>query len=532
MSQIGALRGHLGEPGSDGERIEPMQRWLSSLRGRVFPDHWSLMFGQIAFYSFIVVLVSGLVLMVPYEPSLDHVVYDGPYTPLRGISMSRALDSTLKISFEMRAGLLVRQVHHWASLLMVAAIMLQLLRLFFTGGFRRPRRLSWLVVFGLFLVTLGAAQTGTSLPDDMLSGSSLSVIDGVVKAIPFVGSGISAILFDGQFPGDVIRLFYPLHVYVLPALLVALFIVAAVLGLKHGPAQYPGPGRTNDNIVGHSGAVAAVKGAGLFCFVVGVSLVMGATATINPIWLYGPADPADASAGIGPAWYLAFVDGGLRLTPGWEVEVWGRTLTLAILVPATLCALFLVLFAVYPFIEDWIIGDRGDQNLLERPRNNPTRTGIGAAGIVFYGVLWAAAGADTLALQFHLSFNVLIHLLQVLLILGPPAALLLTRRICVGLQEHDLELAVHGDETGRIVRLPSGGYVEDHRPVDVYRRYRLAGFVRVPPVPVGGTDSAARRLQVRLANLLDQDRLTPSPEDHSLPPAPEKTAVGPGPDQS
>jgi ubiquinol-cytochrome c reductase cytochrome b subunit len=366
----------------------------------------------------------------------------------------------------------------------------------------------------------------------MLSGSSLSVIDGVVKAIPFVGSDISALLFKGQFPGDVIALFYPLHVYVLPALLVALFIVAAVLGLKHGPAQYPGPGRTNDNIVGHSAVVAAVKGAGLFCFVAGVSLVMGATATINPIWMYGPADPANASAGIGPAWYLAFVDGGLRLMPGWEVVVWGKTLTLAILVPATLCALFLVLFAVYPFIEGWIIGDRGDQNLLERPRNNPIRTGIGAAGIVFYGVLWAAAGADTMAVIFHTSFNWIIHLLQVLLIVGPPAALVLTRRICVGLQEHDLELAVHGTETGRVVRLPNGGYVEDHRPVDAYRRYRLAGFVRVPSAPLADTDSPARRLHVRLANFFEQDRLTPSPGDHPLPPAPEKAAVGPGADQS
>ncbi|MEV8375973.1 cytochrome b N-terminal domain-containing protein [Kribbella sp. NPDC056861] len=490
-----------------------MNRSLRVLRGRVFPDHWSLMFGQIAFYSFVVVLVSGLVLMVPYEPSLAQVVYDGAYAPLRGVEMSRALESTLAISFEVRGGLLVRQIHHWAALLMVAAIMLQLLRLFFTGGFRRPRRLSWLVVFGLLIVTLGAAQTGTSLPDDMLSGSSLAVIDGVVKAIPFVGAELSALLFGGQFPGDVLALFYPLHVYVLPAALVGLFVVAAVLAIKHGPAQYPGPGRTNDNVVGHSAKVALVKGLGLFCFVIGVSLLMGATATINPIWMYGPADPANASAGIGPAWYLAFLDGGLRLTPGWEVDVWGRTLTLAILVPVTVCSLFFVLLAVYPYVEGWIVGDRGDQNLLERPRDNPLRTGIGVAGIVFYGVLWAAASADTMAVLFHLSVNSLIHLFQVLLIIGPPIALAVTRRLCIGLQEHDLQLAVEGFETGRVVRLPAGGYVEEHRPVGAYRRWSLAGFDRVPPVLLDKEDhriTPVRRLRVRLANLFDQDRLTPS----------------------
>lgn len=489
-----------------------MQRLSSNLRGRVFPDHWSLLFGQIAFYSFVVVAVSGLVLMVPYQPSVEHVVYDGPYGPLRGVSMSRALDSTLAISFEMRAGLLVRQVHHWASLLMVAVIMLHLLRLFFTGGFRRPRRLSWLVVFGLLIVTLGACLTGTSLPDDMLSGSSLAVTDGVVKAIPIVGSDLSAFLFGGQFPGNVLARFYPLHVYVLPAVLVALFIALAVLALKHGPAQYTGPGRTNNNIVGRPAVVAAVKGAGLFCFVAGVALLMGVTATINPIWMYGPADPADASAGIGPAWYLAFLDGALRLAPGWEVAWWGKTLTLAILLPVAVCTLFLVLVAVYPFIEGWIIGDKGNQHLLEKPRNNPTRTGIGVAGIVFYGVLWAAAGADTMAVLFHLSVNSLIHLFQVLLIIGPPAALALTRRICVGLQAHDLELAVHGVETGRVVRLPDGEYVEDHRPVDVYRRWRLAGFDRVPPaqLPATGRRTSPARLRIRLATFFDQDRLTPT----------------------
>lgn len=512
-----------------------MHRSLRNLRGRVFPDHWSLLFGQIAFYSFVVVFVSGVVLMVPYEPSVEHVVYDGPYAPLRGVSMSRALDSTLAISFEVRAGLLVRQIHHWASLLMVAAIMLHLLRLFFTGGFRRPRRLSWLVVFGLLIVTLGACLTGTSLPDDMLSGSSLAVTDGVVKSIPVIGSDLSALLFGGEFPGDVIARFYPLHVYVLPVVLVGLFIALAVLALKVGPAQFSGPGRTNDNVVGRPAVVAAVKGAGLFCFVVGVAVLMGATATINPVWMYGPADPANASAGIGPAWYLAFLDGALRLTPGWEVVWWGKTITLAILVPVALCTLFLALVAVYPFIEDWILGDRTDQNLLDRPRNNPIRTGIGVAGIVLYGVLWAAAGADTMAVLFHLSVNSLIHLFQVLLIAGPPIALVLTYRLCVGLQERDLELAVHGMETGRVVRLPDGGYVEDHHPVNPYRRWTLAGSVRAASAPLPDADpriSRVRRLRARLATYFDQDRLTPSGSDRPLPLAPGKQAIGPSPKSS
>jgi ubiquinol-cytochrome c reductase cytochrome b subunit len=443
-----------------------MRRPWRNLRARVFPDHWSLLFGQIAFYSFVVVVLSGVVLMVYYEPSVDHVVYDGPYGPLHGLPMSRALASTLRITFEIRGGLLMRQVHHWATLIMVAAILLHLLRLFFTAGFRRPRRLSWLVVFGLLVVTLGAALTGTSLPDDMASGTSLAVLDGVLQATPFVGTRLSALLFGGEFPGDVISRFYPLHIVVLPAVLLLLFVLGAVLALRNKPSQFAGPGHTERNVVGRPAAVAAVKSAGLFCFVVGVSVVMAATATINPVWLYGPADPADTSAGVGPAWYLAFLDGSLRLAPGWEVVWWGKTISLAVLLPVAVCTLFLVLVAVYPFIEERLTGDHNDHHLLERPRNNPTRTGIGVAGITFYGTLWAAAGADTMAVQFHLSINSLLRMFQLLLILGPPAALVITRRICLGLQQRDLEIATNGIETGRIVRRPDGGYVEQHRPVD------------------------------------------------------------------
>ncbi|TCC37163.1 cytochrome b [Kribbella sindirgiensis] len=415
-----------------------MRNRTSSLRARVFPNHWSLLFGQIAFYSFVVLLFSGVVLMLDYKPSTEQVVYDGPYGPLRGTEMSRALDSTLAITFETRGGLLIRQVHHWATLVMVAAITLHLLQLFFTGAFRRPRRLNWLVVFGLLVITLGAALTGTSLPDDMASGTSLAVLDGVLQATPFVGSSLSSLLFGGDFPGDVISRFYPLHIAVLPVVLIGLFIA-----LRRKPEE---------RVVGHAATVAVIKRAGLFCFVVGVSFVMTATATINPVWLYGPADPADTSAGVGPAWYLAFLDGSLRLAPGWEVVWWGRTISLAVLLPVAICTLFLVLVAVYPFIEE------------RMPGLAPLRTGIGVAGIVFYGVLWAAAGADTIAVQFHLSFNTLLRVFQILLILGPPAALVITRRICLGLQQRDTEIATHGIETGRIVRRPDGGYVEDHRP--------------------------------------------------------------------
>lgn len=483
-----------------------------NLRAMVFPDHWSFRLGQIAFFSFLVVLISGVFLMFWYDPSSDPVVYDGPYPLLRGVAMSRALDSTLELSFEVRGGLLMRQAHHWGTLLMVSAIVLHLLRLFFTAAFRRPRTLQWLVVFGLFVVMLAAAMTGTSLPDDMPSGTSLAVLDGVLKATPVLGTWLSALVFGGEFPGGVIERFYPLHVVALPLLLAVLFAVNAVLTLRHKPAQFSGPGRRDDNVVGRPVAVAVVQSVGLFSVVAGVVVLLAATATINPVWLYGPADPANATAGVGPAWYLAFLDGALRLAPGWEIEVAGRTLTLAVLLPVVVCTLFLLLVAVYPFVERWVTGDGREHHLLERPSDNPTRTGIGVAGIVFYGVLWAAAGADTLATLFHVSVNALLHVFQLLLIVGPPAGLVITRRICLAQLAADGQVVEHGIETGQVVRLPDGGYVERHRPVSRDRRQPARSML---PPRTSWQVTARQRLRTRLSNAFNEGRLTPPPDTPS-----------------
>jgi ubiquinol-cytochrome c reductase cytochrome b subunit len=489
---------------------------LRDLRRRPFPDHWSFVFGQIAFYSFIVVALSGVYLMFFYEPSVTPVTYDGSYAPLKGTEMSRAMDSTLDLSFEVRGGLLMRQVHHWAALLMIASLLLHLLRLFFTGGFRRPRESTWLVTFLLLVLAMAAGFTGHSLPDDMRSGTSLAVLDGVLKATPLVGVSLSALLFGGPFPGDVLTVFYPLHIVILPAAMLVLFVAQATLALHHRPAQFPGPGRTEDNVVGRPAPIAAIKGGGLFLIVSGVVVLMAAIFTVNPIWTSGPADPASAPAGSGPVWYLAFLDGALRLVPsGWEFEWLGLTWTLAVLVPVGMVTLFFLALAGYPFLERWVTGDRRRHHLLERPRSNPTRTGIGVAGIVFYGVLWATAGSDTIALQFGLSVQGVLRTFQVLIFVGPVVAYVVTKRICIGLLRRDTRTAFHGFETGQVVRRPDGGYVERHHPVDAYERWRLVAFEEHAPSParrdVHGRTPPGQRVRARVARSMLEGAVPPPP---------------------
>ncbi|HEY8458674.1 MAG TPA: cytochrome b N-terminal domain-containing protein [Actinopolymorphaceae bacterium] len=526
---------------------------LAAIRTKVFPDHWSVRLGQASVLSFVVVAISGVVLTFFYDPSMQRVTYSGSYEPLVGVEMSRAFASTLDISFEIRGGLLLRQMHAWSSLVMAAAIVLHLLWLFFTGGFRKPRQPVWFVVTTLLLAAMAAVLTGTALPDDLLSGTSMAVLDGLLVATPVVGTWLSNLVFGGSFPGGAIAVFYPLHVVVLPVVLVIGFIALAILGLRHGPARHPwrgvsdpaakqplvqvvatpavrsadeqvtaqavaAPVRRADELSTARATVAAVRaslanGLGLFLLVSGVIVLMAATLTINPIWEYGPADPASAASGSTPAWPMAFLDGALRLAPGWEFEWLSRTWSVAILAPMLVCALFFALVAVYPYVERWVTGDTNDHHLLERPRNNPTRTGIGVAGIIFYGVLWAAAGSNVIAYAFSTSVEVLMYALQVLLVLGPVAGFEITRRICIGLQRRDREIALHGYETGQIVRTPTGGYVEAHAPVSANGRRRLAAYEDHRPVPlqrdVHGQTTVPQRLQVHLSHLFYRDRILP-----------------------
>ncbi len=477
-----SISGHRGRPGSITERAtaylrdrtalgRSLVKVAAELSGRRVPLHWSNLFGVVAFACFIVLLVSGIILMFFYTPSGELVTYHGSYAPLRGAEVSKAFDSTMTISFEVPGGLLLRQLHHWAALLLPAAIIMQLLVMFFTGGFRRPRQGSWVMLFLLLIVALAGGWSGYALPDDMLSGSGLRIVQGIVLGIPVIGSWISMILFGGGFPGSIIEHLYPIHVLVVPVVFVVLLAGRAWSSYAHKPPQFAAPGHTEDNVVGiRMLPNAATVAAGLFALVVGVLVLIAATVTISPSWYYGPADPGNASAGSQPDWYTGFLDGALRLVPpGWEFEWLGYTWTPAILVPLAAVGAFLGLVAAYPFAEEWITRDRRDHHILDRPRNAATRTGIGVAGMVFYGVLWGAASADIAATQLRLSIESIIAGFQVALLVGPVIAFEITRRMCLALQRKDREVALHGYETGRIVRLPGGEYVEVHQALDRYR---------------------------------------------------------------
>jgi ubiquinol-cytochrome c reductase cytochrome b subunit len=493
-----------------------MSGLVKELGRKIFPDHWSFMLGEVALYSFVAILLSGTWLTFFFQPSMAEVHYEGSYVPLKGLEMSIAYASSLDISFDVRGGLLMRQLHHWAALLFIAAIGLHMLRVFFTGAFRKPREINWVIGFVLFILAMAEGFTGYSLPDDLLSGNGLRIIDGMVKGLPLVGVWISYLLFGGEFPGtDVVARFYSLHILLLPAILIAALGVHMLLLIINKHTQFAGPGKTNDNVVGVPiMPVFAAKAGGFFFIVFGVLLVIASFFTINPIWNYGPYDPSPVSAGTQPDWYIGFADGALRLVPPHlEMVILGYTISWNILLPMGVLGLFIVAVMVYPFIEAWITGDKREHHIADRPRNAPVRTAIGAAGVTFYAVLWAAASSDIIATHFGLSIESVIHTLQFLLFAGPIIAFMLTRRICLGLQKKDREIALHGFESGRIVRLPGGEYIEVHEPVDEYERWKLLSYNDYQPLMLRpnsrGQITVAERFRSRLSGWFFEDRISP-----------------------
>ena len=490
---------------------------------KVFPDHWSFLLGEIALYSFVVLLISGGFLTMFFVPSMGLITYPEDSLPvaMQGVEMSEAFASTLHLSFEVRGGLLMRQIHHWAALLFMASIVTHMMRVFFTGAFRKPRELNWVVGFTLMILGLLAGFSGYSLPDDVLSGNGLRIADGVAKSIPIIGAYASYILFGGEFPGEhIIPRLFTVHILLIPALILAFVGLHLLMVVVHKHTQYPGGGRSDKNVVGFPLFPVYVAKAGGFFFVVfGVLALMGSTLAINNVWNYGPYDPSPVSAGAQPDWYMLFLEGALRLMPGWEWVVGGFTIPINILVPGVVIpGILFTALALYPFIEARVSGDKGEHHVLDRPRNVPVRTGLGVALLTAFVILVLAGSNDLIATHFHMSINTITWTFRVLFFAGPVFAFWITKRICLSLQRKDRELVLHGHESGRIVRFDNGEYVEVHTPLDEQERWLRVGHHVYRPLEIEPAEDsrgvrrkgyAADKRWQRLSRFFYEDRFEP-----------------------
>jgi ubiquinol-cytochrome c reductase cytochrome b subunit len=434
---------------------------------KVFPTHWSFLLGEIALYSFIILLLSGVYLTLFFDPSMAEVIYHGVYQPLNGVEMSRAYESALNISFEIRGGLFVRQLHHWAALMFAASIMVHLARIFFTGAFRRPREANWVIGSLLLILAMFEGYFGYSLPDDLLSGIGLrAALSSITLGMPVIGTWLHWALFGGDFPGTIlIPRLYALHILLIPGIILALIGVHMALVWFQKHTQFPGPGRTEHNVVGvRVLPVFAIKSGAFFAMITGILGLMGGLFQINAIWNLGPYRPSQVSAGSQPDFYMMWTEGLARLWPAWEFYPFGHTIPGPVGVALIMGGVFILLM-IYPFLEKRFTGDYAHHNLLQRPRDAPVRTAIGAMAISFYMVLTLAAMNDIIAWKFHISLNATTWIGRIGMVILPPIMFFATYRWCVGLQRSDRDVLEHGVETGIIKRLPHGAYIELHQPL-------------------------------------------------------------------
>ncbi|WP_369185085.1 cytochrome bc complex cytochrome b subunit [Streptomyces sp. Y1] len=469
---------------------------------KIFPDHWSFMLGEVALYTFVIIILTGVWLTLFFNPSMGEVVYDGSYVPLKGIQMSEAYASTINISFEVRGGLLMRQIHHWAAIVFIAAMLTHMMRVFFTGAFRKPREINW--IFGALLLFLGMFDgfMGYSLPDDLLSGTGIRFMEGAVLAVPIVGTYLQMFIFGGEFPGhDIIPRLFTVHILLIPGVMLGLLAAHLILVFYHKHTQFAGPGRTNENVVGMPLLpIYMAKAGGFFFLVFGVVAAMAAIATVNPIWAYGPYRPDQVSTDAQPDWYMGFSEGLIRVMPGWEISVWGgHTLNLGVFIPLMVFPTVLLIIWCWPFLEAWVTGDRGEHHIADRPRNAPVRTAFGAAWISLYLILLAGGGNDLLATHFHLSINAITYAVRIGFFAVPVVVFVITKRWCLGLQRRDKEKVLHGRESGVIQRLQHGEFVEVHAPLPPGRLYTLTSHDQPEPAelpPAVDENGVARKTNV------------------------------------
>jgi ubiquinol-cytochrome c reductase cytochrome b subunit len=405
----------------------------------VFPDHWSFLLGEIALYCFVVLVGTGIYLTLFFEPSLAPTTYEGPYEALRGQVVSKAYGSALELSFEVKAGLLMRQTHHWAADIFLAAIVLHVLRIFFTGAFRKPRDVTYYVGVTLLALALLEGFLGYSLLDDLLSGMGLAIAYGVVLSIPFVGGNAGLLLWGGEYPGadDFLSRLYIGHVFLLPLAIAALIGVHLLLIALTKHSQFPGPGRTERNVVGTPlWPGYALRSAALALAVASVCFLLGGLVQINPIWLWGPFETWLSTNGAQPDWYMGWLIGALRLMPNWEPAIGGYTPVPNAFFGGVLFPLLVFVFLyAWPSVERRWTGDRSFHHLLDRPRNAPGRTATGAALLTLVALVFLAGSADRIFVEVGIPYGWQIWALRIGLLALPPLVFLVTRRVCGELME-------------------------------------------------------------------------------------------------
>jgi ubiquinol-cytochrome c reductase cytochrome b subunit len=428
-------------------------RFVEESLNKVFPDHWAFLLGEIALYSFVILVLTGIFLSFFFTPSLTEHTYHGPYAPLHGVKVSDAYNSIVNLSFQVRAGLVMRQTHHWAALVFIAAMVVHLCRIYFTGAFRRPREINWMIGVTMLILGILNGFTGYSLPDDLLSGQGVRIMYSVMESVPVIGTWMAFLFFGGDYPSNqIISRLFVLHVMIVPALLAALIGAHLAIVWRQKHTQFKGAGKREDNVVGpRLWPTYAFSSVGLFFGIFAVLTALGGLVQINPVWLYGPYRADQVTSPAQPDWFLGWLEGALRIFPNFEPHIFGFIIPNLFFPAVLLPGITFMLLYLWPFIEARFTSDYDTHHLLDDPRDKPMRTALGAATLAFYVMLFFAASNDVIAKSFNVPVGNVTWVFRGLVLGVPPL---------VGLIVHRLFKALKRDDPRRITEMPLDAVIE------------------------------------------------------------------------
>ena len=448
MGRLGRLYGWLDDRLGLGE--------AQTFLGKAFPAEDSYLLGEVAAFCFLLLVLTGVFLGFFFEPSTSDVEYTGSVAQYQGQEMPEAFVSVLNITYDVPFGMLIRRMHHWAAHLFVASIGLHMLRVFFTGAYRNPREINWVVGSGLAGLSMFAAYTGYALPFDEFASTAVGIGYNVASSVPILGDPLAQIVFGGEFPSSatIPRLFF-LHVLLIPIAIAGLLGLHMVILIRQKHTEAPReadvggrePVDSDDDsvvvglpMVPNQAAVSAV----VFFLTLAVLSLLAGFLPVHNIAEYGPMDPASTPSLIMPDWFLMWGYGFLKLVPSWmSFDLLGIHVSSEFLGGLVLPGLVFVALVAWPFVDYEEEPVHFGANPLERP----FPTAVGVAGIVFIMVA-SIAGMDVIVAEIlHTTTAALKPFLIGLLVLAPLAAGAITYGVLGGFGDEGSGEEERGGET-------------------------------------------------------------------------------------
>jgi len=371
------------------ERLE-IKKFNNKFLTKTFPTHPTFLFGEIALFSFISLVITGILLGFLYEPSSKMVSLFGAMVP-------SAYASVVRIDL-LPMGMIIRRIHHWSAMIMIAALLAHLMRIYFTSSYRKPREINWLIGLGLWALVMFAAFTGYLLPYSNLSVTATSIAYYIAKSVPWIGNWISRLLFAGDFPSAyTVPRFFFMHVMLIPILLLSLIGLHMVILIKQKHTE-PLANKGRKESEGGKQLIGIpiwpeqmLISIAFYFFLLFVVVLIATYIPLNPIEDYGP--PSPGTPVMRPDWYFLIVYGCLKLLPGdLAFSILGGKFTPETIGGVIFPTFTILVFALIPFLDR----AKEPQNYVENPLHRPFMTSFGIGGGVFLSMLAAAGYIDVL----------------------------------------------------------------------------------------------------------------------------------------